>query len=575
MSKPNDSLFTLFNNVTQKKPEALAISGDNGDISYRNLFTHAQDIARLIGFRDKPVAIICRNHANAIAAMLACLRNQVIFIPVSTDLPEARIQAILLTASVELILTDSYTDSTRVNLHIDNISQANLFPPPVTSEEANAGIAYILFTSGTTGTPKGVAQSETALRQHMLHYIESLNIKADDRIIMVASFGYDAALMDIFAALLTGATLVPVTLLQHTVKSFRQKLLQRCITVFHSTPSVFRLIFNDAHEGASFDDIRAVVLGGELARRSDLLLFNRSFSPAAILINGFGPSESTLALQAKFHQGERLDIPGLPIGYPVAEMAVQLINQTATADGVVGEIVLESPNVFMGYVTQPQDIARLQAAPRKTSHATGDLARPLPDGRLIYIGRKDNQVKIAGIRIELEEINALLVEQPGIEDAATRLIANEQGYSWLVSWVLTTKKESVDEESVLAALRLRLPQTAVPARIIPVARFQYRPNGKVDLSSLPVPSFRTEHAVINDTFSRQVATVWQACLGADSLPALSERFMDIGGSSLSAISIISRIQQEMKIRLRPSSLLRNPTLNEFIEQVKTGVENAV
>lgn len=574
MSKPNDSLFTLYDNVTQKTPEALAISGDSGDISYRNLFNHAQDIARLIGFRDKPVAIICRNHANAIAAMLACLRNQVIFIPVSTDLPEARIQAILLTASVELILTDSYTDSTRVNLHIDNIIQANLLPPLVTVKEANAGIAYILFTSGTTGTPKGVAQSETALRQHMLHYIESLNIKADDRIIMVASFGYDAALMDIFAALLTGATLVPVTLLQHTVKSFRQQLLQRRITVFHSTPSVFRLIFNDACEGASLDDIRVVVLGGELARRSDLLLFNRSFSPGAILINGFGPSESTLALQAKFHQGEMLDIPGLPIGYPVAEMAVQLINQTATADGVVGEIVLESPNVFMGYVTQPQDIARLQGAPRKTSHATGDLARPLPDGRMIYIGRKDNQVKIAGIRIELEEINALLVEQSGIEDAATRLIVNEQGYSWLVSWVLATK-ESVDEETVLAALRLRLPQTAVPARIIPVARFQYRPNGKVDLSSLPVPSLRTEHTVINDNFSRQVATVWQACLGADSLPALSERFMDIGGSSLSAISVISHLQQEMKIRLRPSSLLRNPTLNEFIEQVKTGVENAV
>lgn len=574
MSKPNDSLFTLYDNVTQKTPEGLAISGDSGDISYRNLFNHAQDIARLIGFRDKPVAIICRNHANAIAAMLACLRNQVIFIPVSTDLPEARIQAILLTASVELILTDSYTDSTRVNLHIDNIIQANLLPPLVTVKEANAGIAYILFTSGTTGTPKGVAQSETALRQHMLHYIESLNIKADDRIIMVASFGYDAALMDIFAALLTGATLVPVTLLQHTVKSFRQQLLQRRITVFHSTPSVFRLIFNDACEGASLDDIRVVVLGGELARRSDLLLFNRSFSPGAILINGFGPSESTLALQAKFHQGEMLDIPGLPIGYPVAEMAVQLINQTATADGVVGEIVLESPNVFMGYVTQPQDIARLQGAPRKTSHATGDLARPLPDGRMIYIGRKDNQVKIAGIRIELEEINALLVEQSGIEDAATRLIVNEQGYSWLVSWVLATK-ESVDEETVLAALRLRLPQTAVPARIIPVARFQYRPNGKVDLSSLPVPSLRTEHTVINDNFSRQVATVWQACLGADSLPALSERFMDIGGSSLSAISVISHLQQEMKIRLRPSSLLRNPTLNEFIEQVKTGVENAV
>ncbi|MCG8157176.1 non-ribosomal peptide synthetase [Brenneria goodwinii] len=574
MTHKNDSLFSIFSKIACETPDKVSISYDSVQISYYCLLNKALAIAHAIGMRRNPVAILCQQHQNAIASMLGCLYNRTIFIPINSDLPIARIQAIILNSGADLILADYNLDGLTQVINIsalpEDVCTKEIAP---VDHQANMNVAYIIFTSGTTGTPKGVAQSEVALRQHIIHYIKSINAQPNDRIAMVAGFGYDAALMDIFSALLSGATLMPLAILQHTTESLRKLIYQYEITIFHSTPSVFRLIFTKNGKKYNYKKIKAVILGGEQARQSDLKLFNDTFSVNSILINGFGPSESTLALQANFHFGDIVYEQGLSIGLPVPEMDVDLIDIKKTSNGEIGEIVLRSPNVFMGYVSRPEDISILQTQPRKEIHYTGDLGRRLPDGSLIHVGRKDSQVKIAGIRIELEEINSLLVLQPGVEDAATRVVENGHGNAWLISWILTMK-DKLDESAIIAALRLQLPQTSVPSRIIPMESFPRHPNGKVDTSILPIPTIYKKTTDDLDPLSQQLANIWRDCLGLENNVSLSDRFIDIGGSSLSAISVISRVQQENRVRIRPSSLLLNPTLDQFINQVKIGVKNA-
>ncbi|RZT99028.1 acyl-CoA synthetase (AMP-forming)/AMP-acid ligase II [Advenella incenata] len=576
MNNANKSIFSLFEDVCQKFPDNIAIRHGNVSITYRELRLAILSVSTILGKHEKPIGIRCQNPINAITSMMACLLNKIIFIPLSPDWPIGRIQAICKNANSDSVIVDSCFQTTTLStINIEHLSlETTSVGKSIKTLPSNDGIAYILFTSGTTGTPKGVAQSESALRQHVLHYIASIKAESHDRIIMVASFGYDAALMDVFASLLTGATLYPLTILDHSTLNLRQIICSELITVFHSTPSVFRLIFGEETEQNTYENLRVVVLGGEVARRADLKLFNLLCSTEAILINGYGPSESTLAMQAHFSHGVQAFHNSLPIGIPVPEVRVDLVNIETTAEGEVGEIVLLGPNVFMGYIQSPSDIVKLKQTRRKVEHHTGDLALRLSNGHLLYLGRKDNQIKISGVRIELEEINSLLVDIVGVDDVVTCVVERDNDSKHLVSYVRLPDGE-LQEDYVRESLGEKLPQAAIPSRIVSVDSFTYLPNGKIDFSALPKLNHIIDQKQDIDIFSQTILDIWRVDLGLDHPIHLEDRFIDIGGSSLKAISVISRIQKGIGIRVRPSALLQNPTLREFVALVKKGAEHAV
>lgn len=283
--------------------------------------------------------------------------------------------------------------------------------------------AYLLYTSGSTGRPKGVLQSQRNALHHARAYADALGIGPGDRVALLAPLATDTAVQDILAALLNGASLHPLDLRAEGVERIGPWLEEAGITVYHSTPTVFRH-FVDGLGGETFPGVRVVVLGGEAAVRGDVERFRRRFGPGAAFVNGLGLTESTTALQYAVGPETTLAREAVPIGTPVAGTEILLLDRGGNPINShgVGEIALRGDHVALGYWRRPELTAATfgtdpEGGSRRT-YRTGDLGRTLPDGLIEHAGRKDAQVKIRGFRVEPAEVEAALRGHPAVREAA-------------------------------------------------------------------------------------------------------------------------------------------------------------
>src|SRR5690606_19962160 len=333
------------------------------------------------------------------------------------------------------------------------------------------------------GRPKGVVQSQRNVLHHIRTYASRLRITPHDRLSLLAAYGFDAAVMDIFGALLSGATLYPIDLRGEDANELPRLIERHGITVLHSTPTVFRHLTSQLTGAENLSAVRLVVLGGEAATRHDLELFRRHFGPQARLINGYGPTECTLALQHVLdHAGEpaRTTTGGLPIGRAVEGVRVLLLDQAGepVETYAAGEIVLRSPYVALGYWKQPELTAAQfvtdpsGSEPGVRLYRTGDRARWLPDGTLEFLGRIDQQVKVRGYRIEPAEIETVLASTSGVSAAVVLAVTAEGSLATsgtaeaLIAFVVpVSADEPVHTDELRRALQARLPRFMLPARI--------------------------------------------------------------------------------------------------------------
>ena len=285
-------------------------------------------------------------------------------------------------------------------------------PLALGSAEASA---YLLYTSGSTGEPKAITQSHRNVLHHIASYTNSLHLSAGDRLLLIASLGVDAAVQDIFGALLNGASVCPYDVRRNELGALAQWMAQEEITVFHATPSLYRYFVGALGEQPgrwSFPKLRLVVLGGEKVVPSDLERYKEHFEPGCLLVNGYGLSESTVSLQCFFDMAYENVGGSIPIGSAVEETEVLLLNAQGDPGQVCGEIALASPYLAQGYWRRPELTAAAfradQQSPGRRIYRTGDLGRLLPSGLIEFVGRRDFQLKIRGYRVECQEIEAAL-----------------------------------------------------------------------------------------------------------------------------------------------------------------------
>ena len=498
------------------------------------------------------------------------------FVPVNANVPVKRLSEIVRIVGAKTLLLDAPPDlssalqplvKTLIDTRTEQTEKGEEATFPTYRHiQDDVRPAYVLFTSGSTGVPKGVAQSEAALVHHIESYIRSADITSFDCLSLIASVGYDAALMDVFAALSVGARLSVRSLARHGLSDIAVWLEQQRITILHATPSAFRAMLKAPLQSTSLSTIRCVVLGGEAARSSDLALFNQYFAITARLINGFGPTESTLALQASFEHGAHCTYATLPIGLPVGDTQVYLLNEQAGDGSMEGEIELRSPWVMLGYINEPSDLDALlisEPAKRLQRFRTGDIARRLPDGRLLHCGRCDEQVKVNGIRIELAEIENALILLEEISQACVLVRQNLNNDNVLCGFLILATSLACDSQSIRRQLHTSLPSVMVPSELTFVEHFPYLANGKIDKGALCALSpVMPKHIHLSD-FESAVARYWRDELGLPSLPARNKRFFDLGGNSLTAMSVCAAINQAYGLQTNPSALLSNPTLEAF------------
>ena len=573
------SIAARFASVAARHPERTAIRGAGGSWTYAELDRAANRIANaLLALpRTEPghTALLFPPDAPMLAGLLGTLKAGRAYIPLDPAHPQRRLADILRGSRADTLLVDAALldlaraiapEGCRI-LCPDEIQEDAPAHDPRREIAADAA-AYILYTSGSTGAPKGVVQSQRNVLRHIRNYTRSLQITPGDRVALLASYGFDAAVMDIFGALLTGATLSLYDLREAGITGLPRWIAEERVSIYHSTPTVFRyLAAVEADEDLSA--VRCVVLGGEEAHRGDVEAMRRRFGPGCVLINGLGPTECTLAFQYRVDGPAELPRGSVPVGWPVEGVEFALLTEDGQPVAGVGsgEIALRSRQVALGYWEDAEQTARAFAAdeadPERRTYRTGDRARLLPSGVLEYRGRVDLQVKIRGQRIELGEVEAALAEVPGIRRAAVVARPDAAGETRLVAYVVGDGPSAPSARELRDRLRGRLPEAMVPAQFVAVDALPLTTTGKVDRRALPDPPSspvaESEYVPPATPVEEVLAGVWAELLGVERVGA-HDSFFELGGHSLLATRIVSRVRQLFGMELPLRAFFAAPTV---------------
>ncbi|MEP7119969.1 MAG: amino acid adenylation domain-containing protein [Byssovorax sp.] len=540
-----------FAAIARARPGAPAIHGAHHAFTYGALLAEARSIVG--GLAAHPdaarVALLGAHDASIAAAALGVLFAGRTYVPLDPLDPPARLAQILGDLEIGAILADAPHRALAASIAGSIPLAAWLGEAPLPAI-APSHPAYILSTSGSTGHPKGVVQSHENLVHHAETYARSLGVVPDDRLSLLASLASDAGLMDLFGALLAGASVHLRDLRGVGFAGLSAWMRERGITVIHATPTVFRQLV--AEPGfAVLPAVRRVVLGGEPMRAADLAAFRAGFAPGAILVNGLGLTESTLALQAFFSAVDPILDDPMPVGRAVAGIEAQIVDEhgdASTADE--GELALSGLHLALGYAGRPDLTAaafRVDPGSGARIYRTGDRVRRLADGRFAFLGRTDFQVKIRGHRVELGEIEARLGADPDVAAAVVIARDDASGDTVLLAHVVPRDAATIDPAPILARLRAVLPAPMIPARLAIVDRLPLTPSGKIDRRALGSTATAATSASPGDDprgpIEARIAAHFRAVLGVEAV-SRDDDFFALGGHSLLAARLVARLRAE-------------------------------
>ncbi|MCR6481998.1 AMP-binding protein [Amycolatopsis sp. OK19-0408] len=539
-----------FAEVARQSPERIAVVEDGSVLRYAELASLAGGhAARLLDAGVRPgefVGLLTGHGTPSIAAILGALAAGCVYVPLDPTFPRERLTHQITAARVAAVLADPEhvelaealcrSSSARVVR-----SGSDTAPLPVPDPDPGSP-AYVLFTSGSTGPPKAVAQTHRNLLHVVDNQIATLGITAADRVSLLASFGFDAAIPDLYPALLTGAAVVPVDVRAHGVAHAARELARHQVTVYHSTPTVYRYLL-DALDG-DLPSVRTVLLGGEQATYADVR--RGRFAADCVFVNGYGATEVTFAAQHRLRAADvGPDTTGpLPIGAALPGYTLTVL------DG--GELEVSGRFLVDGYLDQPSPAFGVTADGVRT-YRTGDLGQVLPDGTLGCLGRLDRQVKVRGFRVELTEVEARLADRPEVADARAIVRDGE-----LLAYVVPAGE--ADPAALRAALAEVLPRYAVPSAVVVVGAFPLTVTGKLDEAALPDPRPETPTRTgPKNGAERRVHAIWCAVLGHDRF-GTGDAFFDVGGHSLLLGEVQQRLAAAAGVAVPLLGLLERPTV---------------
>jgi amino acid adenylation domain-containing protein len=580
------SISARFSEQARKYPDNIAVSTKKYQWTYRSLNHQANAIAntlrQLCGENQQQIALLLEHDAPAIAAILGVLTVGNTYVILDPTHPKLRLTYILEDSQATVILTNNNNialakELTADKIHLINIDKIDL---ENAGDDVNLSVspdtpAYILYTSGSTGQPKGVRQNHRNVLHFIRNYTNNLHIAPDDKLTLLASYSLDAAVMDIFAALLNGATLCPFDIKADGLEKLCQWLIQQEITIYHSTPTVYRHFIDTLPvptqpEETHFPQIRLVVLGGEEVVRRDVKLYQNHFSPDCIFVNGLGPTESTVTLQYFINKQTKNIGSLVPVGYPVEETDILLLNQAGIDAQIYGEIAIRSPYVALEYWQKPE---RTQAAfipdpdgGNRRIYRSGDLGRLRPDGTIEFLGRRDFQVKLRGFRIELREIEAVLSQHPQVKEAVVIATAYPPNNKRLIAYFVSHSTQSISSE-FRSLLKTKLPNYMIPSAFVQLDTLPLTANGKIDRRALPapeqIPSEPTHSFVApRNDLELQLIQILEKVLGKKPI-SVNDNFFDLGGHSLIAVRLFDQIEKTFGKTLPLATLFQAATIEEL------------
>ena len=580
------SVHGLFEDRVDATPDAVAVAFEGATLSYRELDRRANRLAhhlRRLGVgSERPVGLWMERSLEMIVAILGILKAGGVYAPFDLMAPPDRIAFMLRDSRIDVLLTQERMlgrlPAHGVRVICLDAEPRDIGAQPDTRLRDEAGgdsLAYIMYTSGSTGEPKGVAVTHRGVARLVLA-TDYAHLGPDEVILQLAPLSFDAATFEIWGALLNGGRLVVPPPGVVSVDELGALLQRHGVTTLWLTAGLFHQVVDQRVE--ILRPLRQLLAGGDVLSVPHVRRVLAEL-PACRLVNGYGPTEGTTFTCCYQITGSAGFERTVPIGRPIANTRVYVLDRhrQPVPIGVSGELWIGGDGLARGYVDRPELTAerfvtqRLPAAIEERLYRSGDVVRWLADGTLEFLGRQDNQVKLRGFRVELGEVESALAQHPHVRDVAVVVRPGPAGDKRLVAYVVPDG--ALTPRDLRELLRSKLPEYMVPSIFALLERLPLTANGKVDRARLPDPEDSREASVTavlpRSDEERQLVGIWEEVLGVHGV-GIRDNFFDLGGHSLLALRMFVRLEQALRIRLPIATLFEAPTIEELAAVIRQG-----
>ena len=563
----------LFEEQVSKGPDQMAVVFKDQQLTYRELNEKANQLAQVLRKRgvgqDTVVGLLVRPSLEMFIGVLGILKSGGAYLPIDHEYPQERIRymledsnSTLLLAQRDLMTGIDYPGEV-LDLQSDGLYRekgenlSNLNRP--------GDLAYIIYTSGSTGKPKGVMIEHRSLINLCQWHMKDYQVTNSDKSTKYAGFGFDASVWEIFPYLLSGSTIhvIPEEL-RLDIGELNRYYEAHGITISFLPTQICEEFLKTGNRS-----LRKLLTGGDKLRQYVKTNFE--------LVNNYGPTENTV-VTTSFVTNQVYS--NIPIGKPVSNSRIYILgeNRQLQPVGVAGELCISGDGLARGYLNRAELTVEKFVAnpyePGERMYRTGDLARWLPDGNIEFLGRIDDQVKVRGYRIELGEIENELLKYGPVKEAVVVAREEENGGKYLCAYIVAEEEIKIHE--LREYLVKELPDYMVPSYYIPVERIPLTPNGKIDRKALPQPEGALYAAASYEAPGSHteeiLAGIWQEVLGVEKI-GVHDNFFNLGGHSLKATVLASRIHKEMNVEIPLREIFQRATIRELAEYMDGAAEN--
>ncbi len=580
------SLVDLFLEQVNRTPNAIALVFREHSMTYLELDQESNQFAQQLidrGLRSRElVALFVDRSLEMMVALWGILKAGGTYVPIDPEYPSDRISYILTDTSARWIISDenniakltkiSGPSRTLININAINSHVKSCALPTVTIDSSSA--AYVIYTSGSTGRPKGVVNEHAGVVNRLCWAQDYFDLGDQDTILQKTTYSFDVSVWELFWPSLVGAKLVIAEPDGHKDAQYLLETIERYeVTTIHFVPSMLEA-FLTAIESGNCKSLQRVICSGEALRWNQVKLHRAKLGETP-LFNLYGPTEAAIDVTAWAVPTKEILPYSVPIGSPVANTQMYVLDKhlQPVPIGVPGELHIGGAQVARGYLNRPLLTSeKFITDPFEQGGAlykTGDVAKWLPNGNLLYLGRNDHQVKIRGFRIELGEIERALEDSQWIRSCVVVAKANQEGHQRLLAYVVA--QAGFSEEAIERELKEQLPAYMVPSIWINMEQLPLNANGKINRKALPEPNWDSrsvDNLVLPNTqIEKDLALIWQDLLGVDQL-GIHDNFFRAGGDSIVSIQVVSRARR-LQYHIKPQDIFKYQTIAELANYLTT------